>query len=187
MFNTNDFDKGYKDGLTQARECRQKNFFNFSKLKAFFSSNALDTYIDGVNQGYLDGLREKHLVHQISPLINDEQRNHIKQQFQKPAQSVNKGGVMNPIIANQIETLQNLKAFLNQFNENVESASNQYQQYLDDLADQHLDAEIYQRYQSEFLDETKNRIHNIVDNIESNDIPYIQKLIAHFEEISAIR
>ncbi len=42
MINTNDFDKGYKDGLKQAREGKKKNFSDFSKLRAFFSSHALE-------------------------------------------------------------------------------------------------------------------------------------------------
>ncbi len=159
MFNTNDFDKGWQDGLAQARKGEKKNYSGFDKLKAFFSSNALNTYTEGINQGYLDGLREKHLVHQT------ERRNS-----------------MNPIIGNQVETLRNLKAFLVQFNEALNTSSERYQQFLDDLADQQLDAQIYDRYQAEFLDETKSRIHGIVSNIEGNDIPYIERLIAHLEE-----
>jgi len=93
----------------------------------------------------------------------------------------NRGEHMNPVIEKQIETLNDLKKFLKQFNENMETASTQYQKYLDDLADYDLDAHIYERYQSEFLDETKKRIADIVDNIETNDIPYIEKLIEHFE------
>ncbi|MCP4104260.1 MAG: hypothetical protein GY749_01780 [Desulfobacteraceae bacterium] len=186
MLNTNDFDKGYKDGLTQAREGKKKNFFNFSKLKAFLSSNALNTYIDGVNQGYLDGLREKNLVHRATPLISDEQRTQIKQQFKtgtkNTAAQTSRGNIMNPIIDNQIETLRNLKAFLNQFNDSLKTGSERYQRYLDDLADQQLDAQIYERYQSEFLDETKKRIHDIIENIESNDISYIERIIGHLED-----
>jgi len=167
MFSTNDFDKGYQDGLSQARKGDKKNYFNFDKLKTFFSSNALDTYMDGVNQGYLDGLREKHLVHKTDIA---ERRNS-----------------MNPIIINQVETLRNLKAFLIQFNEALNTGSEHYQQFLDDLADQQLDAQIYNRYQAEFLDETKARIHNIVSNIEENDIPYIERLVAHVEETLMVR
>jgi len=112
MINTNDFDKGYKDGLKQAREGKKKNFSDFSKLRAFFSSHALDTYIDGINRGYTDGLREKHLVHQTVPLITDEQRQQIKQQHssqtrttgrQNIAAQTHRGNTMNPIIEN-IET-----------------------------------------------------------------------------------
>lgn len=182
MLNSNDFDKGYKDGLTQAREGRQKNFLSFSKLKAFFSSNALETYIDGVNQGYLDGLKEKNLVHQTAKLTDDTQRDRLKQEFHKQAQPASKGNPMNPIIAHQIETLRNLKAFLNQFNEHMQSSSERYQKFLDDLADQQLDAQIYERYQSEFLDETKSRIASIISKIETEDIPYIERLVGHLEE-----
>ena len=89
---------------------------------------------------------------------------------------------MNPIIENQIDTLRNLKAFLNQFNENLQTSSERYQRYLDDLADQQLDVQIYERYQAEFLDETRKRIQNIIDNIESGDIPYIERVIRHMEE-----
>ena len=187
MINTNDFDKGYKDGLKQAREGKKKNFSDFSKLRAFFSSNALDTYIDGVNRGYTDGLREKHLVHQTAPLVSDEQRQQTKQQprttgRQNIAAKTHRGNTMNPIIANQIETLRNLKAFLKQFNDSLQTGSERYQRFLDDLADQQLDAQVYERYQSEFLDETKKRIHDIIENIESNDIPYIERIIGHLED-----
>jgi gas vesicle protein len=191
MINTNDFDKGYKDGLEQAREGKKKNFSDFSKLRAFFSSHALDTYIDGVNQGYKDGLREKHLVHKTAPFISEEQRQQIKEQHRRQTETTNRqniaaqtyrGNTLNPIITNQIETLRNLKAFLNQFNENLQTGSERYQRYLDNLADQQLDAQVYERYQSEFLDETKKRIYDIIENIESNDIPYIERIIAHLED-----
>ncbi len=81
MLNFNEQDKGYKDGLKLAREGKRKHYFHFNKLKAFFSSHALDTYIDGVNKGYLDGLREQNIVHQTAPLIDDRQRQEIKQPF----------------------------------------------------------------------------------------------------------
>jgi len=138
MLNFNEQDKGYKDGLKQAREGKRKHYFSFNKLKAFFSSHALDTYIDGVNKGYLDGLRE-----------------------------------------------QNVKAFLQQFIDNLQTSSERYQRFIDDLADQQLDAQIYERYQAEFLDETKSRIQQIIENIESGDIPYIERLIRHLEETQA--
>jgi len=109
MINFNDQDKGYKDGLQLAREGKKKHYFNFSKLKAFFSSHALDTYIDGVNQGYLDGLREKNLVHQTNPFIDDRQRQEIKQQFShqnKSAPISTTGGPMTPIIERVIRHLE---------------------------------------------------------------------------------
>jgi hypothetical protein len=64
----------------------------------------------------------------------------------------------------------------------MQTASERYQKFLDDLADQQLDAQIYERYQSEFLDETKSRIASIISKIESEDIPYIERLVGHLEE-----
>ena len=189
MLNFNEQDKGYKDGLKQAREGKRKHYFNFNKLKAFFASHALDTYIDGVNKGYLDGLREQNVVHQTAPLIDDRQRKEIKQQFanqNQPSPPASLGGnTMNPIIENQLDTLRNVKAFLHQFNDNLQTSSERYQRFIDDLADQQLDAQIYERYQAEFLDETKSRIQQIIESIESGDIPYIERLIRHLEETQA--
>ncbi|MEZ4526928.1 MAG: hypothetical protein R2941_13510 [Desulfobacterales bacterium] len=89
---------------------------------------------------------------------------------------------MNPIIENQIDSLRSLKAFFHQFNDNLHTSGERYQRFLDDLADQQLDVQIYERYQSEFLDETKSRIQNIIENIESGDVPCIERLIRHLEE-----
>jgi hypothetical protein len=33
MINTNDFDKGYKDGLEQAREGKKKNFLKLDNMR----------------------------------------------------------------------------------------------------------------------------------------------------------
>lgn len=185
----NDEDKGYKDGLKLAREGKKKHYFSFNKLKAFLSSRSLDTYVDGVNRGYMDGLREQHIVHKTAPLIDDRQRREIKRQFtdqNKSSTPVSTGGnAMNPVIENQLDTLRNVKAFLQQFNDNLQSSSERYQRFIDDLADQQLDAQIYERYQAEFLDETKGRIQQIIENIESGDIPYIERLIRHLEETQA--
>lgn len=189
MINFNEQDKGYKDGLKLAREGKKKHYFNFNKLKAFFSSHSLDTYIDGVNRGYLDGLREQNIVHRTAPLIDDRERREIKRQFADQAKSstpVSYGGTtMNPILENQLDTLRNVKAFLQQFNDNLQTSAERYQRFIDDLAEQQLDAQIYERYQAEFLDETKGRIQQIIENIESGDIPYIERLIRHLEETQA--
>jgi len=190
MLNSNDYDRGYKEGLKQAREGKKKNFFNFNKLKVFFSSHALDTYIDGVNQGYLDGMRDKHILNKNKFCIDETQNNKIKEQYptQQPYKeftpTISSGGNnMNPIFENQIDTLRNLKAFLLQFIDNLQISEERYQKFLDDLSEQQLDMNIYERYQAEFLDETKKSIHSIINNIESGDIPYIERIIQHIEEL----
>jgi len=187
MLNLNDFDEGFNDGLRQARKGQKKNFSNFNKLKTFLSKTALDSYIDGVNQGYLDGLREKHLTHLPDSFFSTKQKHQVqKKSNDKDHKSnhlvPNKGDAMNPIIKNQIITLNNLKAFLKKFNESMQITAEQYQRFLDGLADQQMDAQIYQQYQTEFLDETKKRIYDIINNIEESDIKYIERLISHLEE-----
>jgi hypothetical protein len=61
--NFNCYNKGYEDGFSHATSGKSKDYTGFPKLKAFVTNDAYDTYVDGYNKGYSDGLAKKHGVY----------------------------------------------------------------------------------------------------------------------------
>jgi hypothetical protein len=53
------YQEGYTNGFNNAMDGKEKNYADFPKRKASISINAYDSYTDGYNHGYLDGLRKK--------------------------------------------------------------------------------------------------------------------------------
>jgi hypothetical protein len=57
----NCFQEGYNNGFRDALNGKSKNYTGFPKAKAAISGNAYDTYVEGYDRGYLDGMRKKNV------------------------------------------------------------------------------------------------------------------------------
>lgn len=55
----NCFQEGYNNGFNDALKGKSKNYTGFPKGKALLSGNCYDTYVEGYDKGYLDGLRKE--------------------------------------------------------------------------------------------------------------------------------
>jgi len=61
--NFNCFDIGYEHGFAHAMNGNPKNYLGFPKGKAFITSFAYDSYVQGYNCGYRDGEKKRHEVY----------------------------------------------------------------------------------------------------------------------------
>jgi hypothetical protein len=57
--NFNCYQEGYNDGMKDAMNGKSKNYTGFPKLKSFVTNDAYDSYVNGYNKGYSDGLAKK--------------------------------------------------------------------------------------------------------------------------------
>jgi hypothetical protein len=53
------YHEGYTNGFRDATEGKAKSYADFPEGKASISINAYDSYTEGYNHGYIDGLRKK--------------------------------------------------------------------------------------------------------------------------------
>ena len=60
----NAYQEGYEHGLEDAQNGRGKRYTRFPKFKAFVFDEAYDTYVQGYDSGYHDGLAKKNEVYQ---------------------------------------------------------------------------------------------------------------------------
>lgn len=63
ILNSNDYDRGFTDGYQAALEGREKNYVasGMSLKFALHGSSAIDTYVEGYDEGYRIGMREANL------------------------------------------------------------------------------------------------------------------------------
>lgn len=86
--------------------------------------------------------------------------------------------------AYQTELLMQLKSFLGQFQERLESASNSYQKKVDNLhGEGGLMDETYRDFVKEQLEPTRDLINKLIEHIEHNDIPAVKKAIRDIEHL----
>lgn len=170
------FNNGYKAGLEQARNGEGKNFRKVGLRKPLVSPKYVDEFIKGLNQGYLDGLRETSLVHKNTSVDTTPSTQNTT--------SIQPSGTtsMNPVIEGQIETLNRLKEFLKNFSEQLEEASSNYAKFVDELGEQALDRQVHERYDSEFVQQNRRNISNIVEFVRDQEIPHVDKVIGDLEE-----
>ncbi len=73
----------------------------------------------------------------------------------------------------QLEQLEELKNYLNQFKMELLGRAMEYQRKVDILFEGGLPIETYNKFQSEHLDVTKTNIQSIVNLIDTHSIPFI--------------
>ena len=62
MASINCYKEGYNNGLADAENRRSKRYTGFPKAKALISSNCYDTYVQGYDKGYADGMAKRNNV-----------------------------------------------------------------------------------------------------------------------------
>ena len=166
IFNSNDYDRGFKDGHEDGFAGREKNYLRMGKsLKfAIHGPQALNTYTEGYNAGYFVGISERHV--------------------KKDNTTINKTisvSAMQIGIDGQIELLDQMKSFLTNVNAQFEEAIKTQSNFLDGLESEGLDLKILDRLQ-DFLSEKRDKLNNLISIISDEEIPYVEQIITHLEE-----
>lgn len=129
--------------------------------------------------GYKDGFRDRVRTLQTTPAETATSSTHRNRQNQ-PAN----GGSMSHSTSfrHQVELLQGLKQYLSDFQERLLGVSSNYQRKLDELHSAGLMDETYKRYVERELAETQAMIKRLVDHIDANDIPTVERETSYLEQ-----
>jgi hypothetical protein len=60
IYNPNCSGEGYDNGFKDGEKGKSPDYTGSPKLKSLLSESAVNTYIDGYKEGYLDGKRKSH-------------------------------------------------------------------------------------------------------------------------------
>jgi succinate dehydrogenase/fumarate reductase flavoprotein subunit len=89
--------------------------------------------------------------------------------------------VMQRGIDGQIELLNQMKAFLQELQEQFDDINKKQQYFLNGLDGEGIDVKILQRFE-EYFEETKQKLNGVVAKISSDDIPYTEQVIRYLED-----
>lgn len=186
ILNSNDYKRGFIQGKLDAQNGKDKSYIKSGvSLKfAIHGENAINTYIEGYNAGYLEGLKKD--IPQKVEIINKEQKqetftfNKNKQYFNNNFQNSNNMSLQR--IELQLDALHQLKGFIHEFEEELKTRMSNYNDRVYALRQAGLPDEVSSNYDANYCIPTNSKIFQIIESMEQRDIPYISKLIADFEQ-----
>ena len=82
----------------------------------------------------------------------------------------------------QISLLEQLQAYLRNFQDGLTTVSANYANKVNELGDSGMMRETYQAFSGQQLAETRQLIQNLVSHIEQDDIPAVKKEIQNCQE-----
>jgi len=83
----------------------------------------------------------------------------------------------------QLQALEVLKSRLNEFNDYVNALSAKYQKLIDALVESGLPIQIAENYTNSFMQRNVSALNSLVQGVEQEDIPYINRNIEALQEL----
>ncbi len=189
IFNSNDFDRGYDDGYNAGINGKEKDYTHMGmSLKfAINGSKALDTYTNGYNKGYEKGIADKNskkvpqkveMVESFQPIDNISEKKYYSPKFKK----IN---VMSSLQDYQIqlEQLNQLVSFLNQFKETMDERLNEYRYHINVMRENGLSVQTSDRFENDHIKEVENLLNRIKNLIDEYSIPFTRQNIELTENL----
>ncbi len=184
IFTGNDYKRGFERGRKDALENKEKWDFKSSLASglswkfALHGSIAIDTFTEGYNKGYEEGLKEKNVVRKVEIVEKPKQKIEIKKSFSNNLNN----NTMNQNYEHQLQALENLLSFLNQFQQDLGDRMRQYNDQVYGLRQSGLEQHISDNYDQNFCMPTNQKIYNIIENFEQRDFPFIKENIERVKE-----
>ncbi|MBR3445950.1 MAG: hypothetical protein IKH14_08850 [Prevotella sp.] len=189
IFNSNDFDRGYDDGYNAGLNGKEKDYTHMGmSLKfAINGSKALDTYTNGYNKGYEKGIADKN-----SKKV--PQKVEIAESFQ-PTNNVIEKKYYSPKSKNlsimsslqdyqiQLEQLNQLVSFLNQFKETMDERLNEYRHHINVMRENGLSVQTSDRFENDHIKEVEILLNQIKNLIDEYSIPFTRQNIELTENL----
>lgn len=147
------------------------------QFKAWFWGNdGIDSYIKGYNEGYEKAILKEHNVFYppTEPATYASTNNNNIQGDQSMGQGTS--------YDEQISLLEQLQAYLRNFQDGLATVSANYANKVNELGDSGMMRETYKAFSSQQLAETRQLIQNLVSHIEQDDIPAVKKEIQNCQE-----
>lgn len=184
IFTGNDYKRGFERGRKDAINGKDKWDFKsslssgFSLKFAIHGSIAIDTFTEGYNKGYEEGLKEKTVVRKVE--IKTKNKNvEINKSF---SNNLNNNTMSSQNYELQLQALENLLSFLNQFKQDLSDRMSQYNDQVYGLRQAGLESHISDNYDQNFCIPTNQNIYRIIENFEQRDFPFIKENIERVKE-----
>jgi archaellum component FlaC len=173
------FNEGYQSGLSDAGENKPKYIKQSVYTRYAFTlvnrEEFLKSYQDGYNTGYTDGLRKKNQIFAIES-NNENNSNH--------SNNLNSGnmGTRDVSLDYQIELLEKMKSYLNGFQERLGAVGQTYKNQADEFYEMKGLDDIYEHFYPNYVEVTLQKIQDLINQINEQDINYIENQISNLEE-----
>lgn len=194
IWNADDSKRGYELGYTDGKSGKPRHNFK-AALKAVQSlkvalhgSEALDTFYEGYDAGYKKGIEDRHTKEQPQKvqLVSPTPAPQTTYQLSNNQYSTQKNVNVMPSLQDyyvQLEQLNELVQFLNQFNEDMSNKLNEYIQRVETLKENGLPVQTANKFNVEHIAETANFIHQIKQLIEDRSLPFTHTNIQITEDL----
>ena len=174
ILNSNDYKRGFDDGKADAMAEKDKNYnrSGMSLKFAIHGSPAIDTYNKGYNAGYETAIKSKLTseVSQTQPIrteiINNSNNHKINSKMADSKEF-------------QLELAEDLKSYLHGFQERLGIIADKYKNKYENLGNVMI-TEFHEEF-SENYENTIKIISDLVEHINDNDIPHVEKYINWLE------
>lgn len=180
ILNKNDFDLGYKNGFDDATNNIKKRYNGMVSIKSLiFGDFTMQTYINGYDLGYLDGLRNKNIVKTVNipTEITKIQPNNNETNL-----TIKNNNMSIQKIEIQLDSLRQLQTYLVSFATDLKNHMSQYNDRVHALRESGLPDEVSVNYDQNYCIPTQQKIFQIISDLEKRDMPFVRDNITHFEQ-----
>ena len=193
ILNSDDYQRGYHEGYSDGLNGKERNNFRkglsigLSMKFAIHGRNALETYSKGYEEGYRKGIEDRHskaqpqIVEVVKQTKDLKSQNGNKSVFNTYQTSKSMASLQDYQI--QLEQLNELVRFLNQFKDEMNDKLNEYVRRIEVLRENGLAIQTAQRFEVDHIAETGNLIRQIQQLIEDRSIPFTYQNIELTENL----
>ena len=162
--NGNDYQRGWQDGRLDAMASRDKNYNRMGQSwkMAIYGSSSLDTYIQGYDEGYSVGLRERDVKQKVEITNLDDNMcdsNNSSQNYLRELQA--------------IEQLNNL--LVSQVCDRLMMVNSRMKAFILKMSDTGVAVQTCEQYRAKYYSVDAQHFQNIYNRIVSADLPQIRK------------
>lgn len=211
VLNSNDQQRGYEEGKQMAIDGKDKSYVGMGMSWKYWlhGNNALNSYTEGYDLGYLDGLREKNQISTVK-IVNSKEKSHgvdedknlerldegqkrmekyeksVRDNLYSTLSSNNQNSFgMNTTYEQQIEIWEKLKATLETLKEDLETSCSNYFKTVSDLENDGAILNEIVAFQEQ-MQETHTQLLRVIESLEVKDVSFTTKKIAQYTELLSI-
>jgi hypothetical protein len=184
----NDYKRGFESGYNDAFNGKDKwnlraNFVMGWSLKFAIHGNiALDTFAQGYNDGYYEGIKVKNAIHKVE-LTNSTENIILKNNTNKLNLKTNS---MTQNYEQQLQALIELQSFLTQFKEDLKTRMSIYNDRVHNLRNSGLTIQIADNYDANYCIPNQQMIFRLIQEIEQKDTPFVNENISVVQQAMEI-
>lgn len=159
-----------------------RTFSPSSKSELFYQS-----YKEGYDLGYVDGLRKRHKLYENTPSESDKVVEESASSISKNSSLENQTSMSNnsSSFAGQLDLTEKLIENLHNLTENLDRAQQSYSKKIDTLERAHLMKESIHKLREDKHAELSSKVHALIQQVRERDIKYLEALKEAIEDAIA--